>query len=131
MDGMNELPGALAGLDPKLLAGIEAGVVYKAKAVVTWETESDERASSEFPMHFVPFEVGMASNADLIRYDRLAAALRRLCAGRIDDALVWESDAETFRAQWRAAYEAAFPPKPGALERDFFVMSPGPGAFEL
>jgi galactokinase len=46
-------------------------------------------------------------------------------------ALVRESDAEAFRAQWRAAYEAAFPPKLGALERDFFVMSPGPGAFEL
>ena len=46
-------------------------------------------------------------------------------------ALVREDEAEAFRTQWHAAYEAAFPPKAGALERVFFVMAPGPGAFEL
>jgi len=47
-------------------------------------------------------------------------------------ALVHASDADAFCAQWRDAYEAAFPAAAGAgLAREFFVMSPAPGAFEL
>ncbi len=46
-------------------------------------------------------------------------------------ALVAKADAEAFRTQWREAYEAQFPTKPGGLTREFFVMSPGPGSFEV
>ena len=47
-------------------------------------------------------------------------------------ALVHAADADAFCAQWRDAYEAAFPAAAGAgLAREFFCMSPAPGAFEL
>ena len=40
-------------------------------------------------------------------------------------------DAVLFAKQWKEAYAAAFPAKEGGLTREFFVMSPGPGAFAL
>ena len=62
---------------------------------------------------------------------RVYAPAPRVCVRAT--AVGWGYDVwlQSFCAQWRAAYDAAFPPKPGSLERDFFVMSPGPGAFEL
>ena len=38
-------------------------------------------------------------------------------------------DAVLFAKQWKEAYAAAFPAKEGGLTREFFVMSPGPGAY--
>ena len=46
-------------------------------------------------------------------------------------ALVEAERADAFCAEWRAAYDTAFPPKEGDLTREFFVMGPAPGAFAL
>eukprot|EP00946_MAST-07B_sp_MAST-7B-sp1_P004804 g4804.t1 len=80
-------------------------------------------------------EEGGASGAegqkDAGRVRALAASAFGAGFGGSCWALVRKSDATEFRDQWLKAYEARFPPKVGGLTRDFFVMSPGPGSFQV
>jgi galactokinase len=70
-----------------------------------------------------------AKGADRVR--ALAASAFGAGFGGSCWALVRKDEADRFRDQWLEAYEARFPSKVGGLTREFFVMSPGPGSFQV